>query len=231
MAAGAFLAPRAPALYDGIGFPDEPYRYAQVVSDDPVKTPPPTTASATVTEVAGASAQGVVLTSTETGPQILAYLPKGAVLSGTAGTLDVSARPLGPDKPPPANGPIAGDIYRLSTSVPTTWQPGLAGTISLRSPQGIPVTPVMEFRRAGQPTWLPLPTTQVGNDIWESPLRALGDYALVLPTHATAAAAPKNHTLVYLLTAIAVCVAAALIGARLALRSRPGAVSDEPADG
>ena len=222
VATGASLAPHAAPLYDGIGFPDEPYRYAQVLADDPVKTPPPTTATATLALADGRNAQDCVLTTAETGPQLLAFVPKGAITTtGTAGpTLGISASPVAPDKPAPADGPIAGDIYRIATSAPARWHQGSDGTISLRSPQGIPVAPTMEFRKVGGHGWQALATTRVGNDIWESPLDDLGDYALILPVRAPASKTSGSHTLGYVLAGAIGLTAAILIGVRLALRRR-----------
>src|SRR5438105_1065265 len=61
-------APAAPPLYDGLGFPDEPYRY---LSPPPgaKKTPAPSTAAADFPVTPGVG-NYVELASTEVGPQV-----------------------------------------------------------------------------------------------------------------------------------------------------------------
>jgi len=136
LGAAWLVAPAAVPLYDGIGFPDEPYRYV----DPPAgyrKTPPATRALGSVPAggatsrtpgggSTGAAAERSVSTrdigikSGEYGPQVEMYVAKGS-LTGPAGTrgYQISAMPVAPGRPAPAGGQVGadvridGDVYRV----------------------------------------------------------------------------------------------------------------------
>ena len=222
---GWLAAPHAPALYDGIGFPDEPYRYSLVLADDPVKTPPPTTATLTVRGPSNTTAQ--VASSQELGPQVSLVIPADGLQSqGSSTTL--TATPEVPDTVQPADGPVAGDVYRVAVSPAGSWSISHPGTISLRSPQGTPYLPLLEHRTAGTTEWVALATTRTGNDIWTAPIDATGDYALVLPIHKSAAPMRSSHAGIDAIAGAVVAVALLLAGIRFRRRAKPGSVHPEP---
>ena len=78
VALGWFVTPQPVPVYDGVGAPDEPYRYVSAPAG--VKsTPAPTSAAASTPVSAGASTNGLSLTSAETGPQVALFLPAAAL--------------------------------------------------------------------------------------------------------------------------------------------------------
>lgn len=158
LAAAWLVTPSAVPLYDGVGFPDEPYRYV----DPPAgyqTTPPPTRAFGSVpaakiaaggetTPAPGAgptapaahsaSTRDIGVKSAEYGPQVELYVAKGA-LTGPAGVrgYQISAIPVAPSGN--ATGGqvdpdvrIDGDVYRVdincSSRPPGGPGPAPAGT-------------------------------------------------------------------------------------------------------
>jgi len=171
-------------LYDGVGFPDELYRYADQ-SHKP-KTKPPDSPSLPF-DPQTAQQQGLTLISSEQGPQLNVYIyPSSIELSQNVLYGTFSAKALAPTTEP-SDGTIDGNVYRLSGSVNTgtftimkAADVGSYNSIELRLPQGFPADPTMEYKPSKDGTWHQLSTYKVGNDIYESPdLNNFGDYALV----------------------------------------------------
>ncbi len=109
---GWLLAPRfAPPIYDGVGFPDEPYRFVVPPSD--AKThKAPTTATAQIPVTKGTAA-AAVLNSAEQAPQVAVLIPTGR-LQAPAGpdSIVLHAAPVHPVRTP--SGTICG-----ATSTPS----------------------------------------------------------------------------------------------------------------
>jgi hypothetical protein len=183
------LAPPGPRppLYDGVGMPDEPYRYVHAPAGSP-PTKPPT--DAVDTEAIDGSPPDLEPMSEEFGPQVLASIPGTSLLPPAGGT-DVTARfqPLAPVAPLPTDGTIVGNVYRFTLTSPQG-AVGLRPTsdhslyLDLRAPTGNDPIPVVEVYLQG--TWHRIPTTRDGNDIFGSDLVGVGDYALVRLTHPNA---------------------------------------------
>jgi hypothetical protein len=168
-----------PPLYDGIGFPDEPYRY--------VKPPAGATAArptvAEDTEPVVGRPSDLTPVSLEKGPQIQVYLP-GAALQAPAGAKLVTARaePLAPVAPLPTDGTIWGNVVRLSVTTaqgPVQVVPSGATSpyLDLRAPTAEQPGPVVEAFRDG--AWHQLVTHRDGNDIYGAEIPGIGEYALV----------------------------------------------------
>lgn len=184
VAAGALGA--GVPLFDGVGYPDEPYRYV-LAPEGATATAAPAVATASAAVAEGSNATGFEVASTEQGPQISIYVPASALRpDGAAKTVTVTATPLAPGGAKPSNGPVTGDVYRIATSM-TTLADGTAGTLTLRAPVGFKIVPVMQYRAGATSGWKTLQTTRVGSDIFEAPFEALGDYAMVLPVHGSSA--------------------------------------------
>jgi hypothetical protein len=177
----AVASKSAVPLYDGVNFPDEPYRYANP-SRRPATQPP---GSPTLSFTPHDAQSGLSLVSSELGPQLAIYIDASAVhLSPSVQHATISAKALAPTTEP-GDGAIDGNVYRISgTAASGTFTISAAAhdtfnSIQLRLPQGAPPNPVMEFRPLASTTWQQISTEQVGNDIYQSVVDSFGDYALV----------------------------------------------------
>lgn len=178
-------------LYDGLGFPDEPYRYVTPPPDVP-HGPPATAASHSVPVSAGTNAQ-LGLQSTEQGPQISLYLPAGALTPPAgASQVTVTATPLAPEQPTPY-GPIDGNIYRIAITsdagpVVVNTQ-AVRDTMTLRATEQFPPDTIGVFRPTGQAApWTRVTSGMAGFNVFSVEFRGSGDYALVQPAAASASA-------------------------------------------
>ena len=169
-------------LYDGVGFPDQPYRYVTVPTGAKHgPAPAPALASSPVKD--GSSIGEITVQSNEQGPQILLQLLPGFVLAPKAAHIaGVSATPLAPD-PAPIDGKVDGNVYRLSltSDVGTaSFGPNVGDAfLYLRAASLKPAPPVMEYRPAPASPWVRLHTVKAGTDIFVISFRGAGDYALV----------------------------------------------------
>jgi len=184
LALGWLLAPGTPPLYDGIGFPDEPYRYVAAPPGPGLPVTEPPTDARDASPVANATnTQQMVAQSAEQGPQVLVSVsPRVLKVSAGAATAELVARPLAPSDQP-ADARIIGNVYRVSASagsqpVPLDERTGLS-VVVLRSPSGGFPGTVMEFRPDGG-QWRRLATAAVGADIFQSQLLGAGDYAMAV---------------------------------------------------
>ena len=175
---GWSIAPRsALPLYDGIGFPDEPYRFVQRPAGAQ-ETKPPTVAHGTAS-VTGAVAGSVVAASAEVAPQISLYIPKGK-LDVPAGTSKVTV--TGTPVQPIATGHgqyLWSDVYTVSASPGTTQfhAGGQQATITMRAASGQRPQPSIAYYTGGG--WHLLPTYAQGQDIYIAELNRFGQFAVV----------------------------------------------------
>lgn len=220
-------APGVP-LYDGVGFPDEPYRYVQPPpGSKPSK--PPTSATGQVTAGKGASNDFFDAPSDEKGPQVEVYASAG----GLTGAPDVRSFAIRAD--PVAPGPAApkisidGNVYRLQLTSTPPGPVGLAPVtdqvwawIALRATSSKPQHPVLVYRAAPADPWRMLHTEQTGNDVFAANVQGAGDYALayiktVTIKHASNGGVPL--TVVALAVTLALIVLA-IVGIRIARSPR-----------
>lgn len=175
---GWAFAPRlAPPLYDGVGFPDEPYRF--VVKPDGAKaTKPPTTATGR-TEVINGKAGAVQANSAEQAPQVSILIPV-ARLRTPAGTTSVvvEGRPAQPIDAP-SGGYLWSNVYDIEASDQsvTLTDGSPPATLILRAATAQRPRPTIE-RYTGN-GWTKIETIAIGNDIYQAPLPALGRYAVI----------------------------------------------------
>jgi hypothetical protein len=172
---------RSPPLYDGIGFPDEPYRWVQAPPGSP-KTPPVTPATAKVR----VGVDGVVPVlkglSAEQGAQI-AFQIEGDSLVLPKGGTTLSASALAGRNPTtaPPDGTLVSNVYTLAVTADVpgepTLAPGKTAIINMRSSKTTNDTIVLEKLEAG--TWSQVATGRVGSDIYAAELDSLGQFALV----------------------------------------------------
>jgi hypothetical protein len=176
------VAPAVVPIYDGAGFPDEPYRYVQ--SPDGKPTKPPTAAKATVQVNAQGLSSAAYSNSAERGPQIVLYLPAGSLKAPAGATsIQVSETPLAATPPLPADGPIVTNVYRVAatTSAGPVQVVGKSEnqlpTLQMRAPSAKQPGPVVEHRTSSG--WQRMDTLRVGQDIYQASAPQMGDWALV----------------------------------------------------
>lgn len=175
------LAPAAIPIYDGIGNPDEPYRYVKPPANAKT-TKAPTGAHKTVAVTNGSSTAQYINTE-EQGPQVSFYLPQKA-LKVPAGvtSVSVSVQPLAPAPPLPTDGTIVGNVYRLQAtangqSIQVVDSGPSEPVLLMRAPDARQPGPVFEHRTAAG--WQKVRTARYGVDVYETGVPALGDWALV----------------------------------------------------
>jgi hypothetical protein len=175
---GWWVAPRsAPPLYDGVGFPDEPYRF--VVKPAGAKpTKPPTTATRVIPVTKG-TAGAASLASAEQAPQVSVLIPTGR-LQAPAGTKQFTLRaaPVQPVKAPDGSY-LWSNVYDVAATDPqvTLRNGNPAATITLRAATA--QRPVPSIERYLNGTWTKVKTVPVGQDIYQAELPSLGRYAVV----------------------------------------------------
>jgi len=190
----AVRVPHAPPLYDGIGFPDEPYRWVQPPAGTP-KTRPVTPAIAHVT-ITGGSSEATRAFSAEQGPQIAFAIAQGG-LKPPAGAQAVTLDAVAVANPAtlPSDGTLVSNVYSLTAKADTTGAVGLAPNttvvVNLRADKATQQSVVLEMFADGH--WSQVATGQVGNDIYASELPGFGRFALVkLPTGAKPTVTPTG---------------------------------------
>jgi hypothetical protein len=168
-------------IYDGIGNPDEPYRYVNPPAGYR-DTKPPTTATGTLKVSRGQSGSAQI-NSAEYGPQVALYVPVGAFAAAPDdASVSVTAAPVAPPDTLPKDGTIEGNVYRV-TAVASDGAVDLIGfanqapVLDLRAPTARQPAPVFEHFEDGK--WTSYQTSRIGNDIYRTRMDALGDWALV----------------------------------------------------
>jgi hypothetical protein len=217
-------APGLP-LYDGVGFPDEPYRYVQPPRGYP-PTQPPTVAAGRVPASRGISAAALDAVSAEQGPQVEVYLSAGA-LKGSPSTLafHVGAYPRAPGRNP-AGGRIDGNIYELTaTATPPApivlnLRTGNSSWISMRAIKAVNPGPRFIYRASASSPWKLETTERAGNDIYVTGIAGFGQYALAYFRAGSAAAGRHSGPpmLVIALLSTLAALVIAIVAIRLARR-------------
>jgi hypothetical protein len=232
----AWLSVPGVPLYDGIGVPDEPYRYVRP-SPGSRTTKPPTSANWRVPASKGASSDFIDAISGEQGPQVEIYASVGGLKGiSPVKTFSLRADPIATE---PAPGyTIDGNIYRLHIAStppgPVAIAPGtdhVTDWIALRATSAKPRHPTFLYRPAPTTPWKPERTKKTGNDIFAADLEGPGDYALAYDRRS--ARHPRQVggiplTMIILAGALGLIVIA-IGGIRIA-RSRSGTRGRSPAD-
>jgi hypothetical protein len=182
-------------LYDGVGFPDEPYRYVNPPSSLP-PTQKPTEASGASTVQDGVNSQLLFPSTSEQAPQASLYVPRHSLKApSTAHNITLHVSPLAPIVHP-IGATIVGNVYGLlADSDSGLVSPNGAapiGTIALRLPQNTMGDPAIYYRAPKANSWQALKTIRIGNDIYQADLIGLGEYALAIPSNNSMALASKS---------------------------------------
>jgi hypothetical protein len=175
------VTPGVVPIYNGIGNPDEPYRYVKPPAS--AKTTKQPTSAHKVVPVTGGFSTAAFANTAEVAPQISVYLPPKALqLSSSVTSVDVNVQPLAPTTPLPKDGTIVGNVYRITASatgstVKVTGSGPSEPSLQMRAPDGRQPGPVFEHLSANG--WQRTRTIRVGVDVYQTQAPALGDWALV----------------------------------------------------
>lgn len=173
-------APAGPPLYDGVGFPDEPYRYvAPPAGAKPTK--PPTSVRLGVDVHSGHSVAAEISTGEQTA-QAAAFVGTGGLRTKPAAKfVTVTLGPTGPPTPP-ADGTIPGNAYTVTASstagAVSVSTARSALTVLLRIPAA--TSKVVAIEVLTGKGWQQLNTFQTGTDIYQAALPVLGTVAAVI---------------------------------------------------
>ncbi len=220
----SFINGKAVPIYDGLGQPDEPYRYVAPPASQKNPAPPPTDANETFTpDKINGDINGVFIVSKESGPQISFNLSQNSVIfSAGAKSVNFKAEPLAPTDQP-NDGTIDGNVYRLTMTPDggsVSFAPNSSSVfkyVDMRLPQNFPPGAIIEHKPETGSGWQKLQTNQVGQDIYEARFEQTGDFAMVTPHKATGSNGQKhkNKTPLYIgEAAIVVAIAAVIIAIR-----------------
>ena len=222
---GALLAPAAVPLYDGVGFPDEPYRFVPHRGSGPAAT----AATVKLKVKGGLNSGGLLANSAELGPQVSVYAPPQAFQlpsASAAGDITLTARPV-PLTPPAPPGQLQSNVYELALTSPSgavivrsdAQQPG----ITLRAVSTKEPLPVMYFRASPDQRWQQLETRQVGRDIFNAAAPGPGDYVLSRAAAAARSDSGGNRGLFVLVGLVVLLVVGVVVGVRVLSSRRPDA--------
>ena len=203
---GWLVSPDAVPIYDGVGAPDEPYRF--ISTDVAVKAASTQVASST-------DAVGPVrLQTREKGPQLLLDLPArqltGRDLPAAVEVSVLAFRPAGALM----RGMFDGNGYRLDTQPDTTVGRLTGGFVFLRAAVMTEPDPVIVFRPGPASAWRELTTKRTGRDVLAAEVTGLGDFAVVrLPGSTPVKAPSRNQTLLlFACAAVLMLVTVTVIG-------------------
>jgi hypothetical protein len=185
------VPPASTPLYDGIGAPDEPYRYVAPPAGAK-HTQPPHVATADSDAGGGTNLHPFYVSSDEIGPQVLLFISKGSLVVPSSITgVRVTATPLAPDRSP-TGATIDGNVYRVVAAglAGTTEQGSLTfgshseseSTITMRATSARQPSPSFVFRATPTDTWQRVSAVRVGSDIYRATVTHVGDYALAFFT-------------------------------------------------
>jgi hypothetical protein len=185
------FVPGAPPLYDGVVI-NEPYKWLE----------PPPGGEGGAQGVTGTAALEngasplIALATTEQPPQAQVFAPPGALVlpPGTTSLL-MAITPI-PAEGTPADGQIAGNVYRISITnqagVPTTAPPEAYVSVVMRGPDGL-LEATMERFKGG--AWQPLETSHAGyTSGFLSIVTEFGDFALIAPGGTATPSAASSAT-------------------------------------
>ena len=177
---GWVVAPRsAPPIYDGIGFPDEPYRFVDHPPGTRV-TKAPTTATATSGIVGGHNGQLLNAASAEVSPQVTVTIPDGLLrVSAASGPVTLTATPE-PALPTPQGQYLWSNVYDVTVTPAArlTGRGGFVATITLRAASAQQPLPfISHYDGAGK--WTTIPTAAAGLDVYTTTLDGLGRFAVL----------------------------------------------------
>ena len=172
--------PHAPPLYDGLGFPDEPYRWV-VPPSGSTRTPLAATEAVVRVPVGGGVSVAGQALSGEQGPQVAVAASRGA-FAVPAGVSSITLRAVPQAVPTvaPDRGQVVSNLYALSAEAAgksMRLAPGMTLLVNMRAERATDQAVVICRWTGGQ--WQQLSTARVGVDIYATKLTALAPVAVV----------------------------------------------------
>jgi hypothetical protein len=172
--------PNAPPLYDGVGFPDEPYRWVVPPQGERRTRLAATEAFMRLSITGGANVESRAQ-SEEKGPQILltAFAGAFAVPAG-ASSITVRAVPRAVPEIQPDHGHVVSNLYVItgeSAGTPVSLARDYALLLNMRSVR--PTAQSVVVCHWTGTDWRQLPTERIGRDIYAAWLDTVGPVALV----------------------------------------------------
>ena len=216
------LSPGAVPLYDGIGFPDEPYRFVPQQGS----LPPATIAEVKLRVAKGANVGGVLANSKEVGPQISLFVPPQGLLVASPSAREVvvtaTAVPLTGAAPPGVAQSNVYDVKFASGGSAVTLNPAAQKLgVTMRAVGVSNPLPVMFYRDADTATWQELRTRRVGRDLFNAAGPGSGQYVLTADKAPPAASKSSGRGGLYLVLGLTgTLMAGVLLGVRLAARNQ-----------
>jgi hypothetical protein len=173
--------PHSPPLYDGLGFPDEPYRWFQAPAGAN-QTPPCTPATTRVALNADGTTREARGFSEEEGPQVaFAIAERALIVPASSHIATVHAVAVANPAAPPPDGQLVSNVYQFTATAdsggPVTIIPGNRILVNLRADKATR-DPVV-FETWSKNGWQQIATELVGTDVYAAELDALGQGALV----------------------------------------------------
>ena len=166
-------------IYDGLGFPDQPYRLIGNGARGE-----PTIATGTAKIGADGLSEALSARSNESGPQVVLELGAGAYRGAPGSTIKLMATPV-PNTEPPAEGTPDSNTYRVvaSSTAGTVTQTASAaqGFVFLRAVKVSDPPPQIQHRTSLGAPWTMLPSSRTGQDIVSASYAGAGDYLLLRP--------------------------------------------------
>jgi hypothetical protein len=176
---GWLASPSAVPVYDGLGQPDEPYRYV-TAPKGATKTVPPEGVTATSPVKDGRNTNGLSVQTAEQGPQVSVFLPQFSLASdGSLITVRITPEaPVGG----PAGMEVDGNVYRVELTDPagpvTLTERAAVATLYLRATSQEQPQPTMYYRPSPSGEWKALSTTAGGLDVRVASFVGAGDYVV-----------------------------------------------------
>ena len=164
-------------IYDGLGFPDQPYR---LIGDSTRGAPSVATGTAHV----GADGRSEALSarSNESGPQVVLELGAGAFKGAPGSTIKLTASPV-PNTDPPSGGTVDSNTYRVAASstagMPTQTPSAAQGFVFLRAIKASDPPAQIQHRMSLGAPWTALLSSRTGQDIVSASYAGAGDYLLL----------------------------------------------------
>lgn len=225
--AWAVVPPASVPLYDGIGFPDDPYRYV----DPPPgyqHTPPPSEARATSVTADGTNTGGFYVNSAENAAQVSLFIAAGSLqVPASASIVAVRATAVAPDGSP-VGAKIDGNVYRIAGGTVAdghTTESGVsvrsgsaaaASTLHMRATTARRPMPSFYYRAEPSDSWRSLPGAPAGRDIYTTSFVGFGDY--VLAFGASSSGGGSSLVVVWPILGACVFIAAVIVAVRVTRR-------------
>ncbi len=169
-------------IYDGIGFPDQPYRFFGNSTRGE-----PSVATGTAKIGADGLSEALSARSDESGPQVVLELGAGAFKGAPGSTVKFTAIPV-LNSAPPSGGTADSNTYRVvaSSTAGTVTQTASAaqGFVFLRAIKASDPPPQILHRTSLIAPWTSLPSSRTGQDIVSASYAGTGDYLLLRPAGA-----------------------------------------------